>query len=305
MDTIHIRHRTVYRYTVPVVFGEHRLMVRPRDSHDLRNVSTRLIITPSANIRWLHDVFGNSIAIVTFETPAAELTFESDIVVEHYGLDDIAFPIEENARTLPFSYAAEELPDLGRTIERHYPDPGHKLDTWVRQFLAQNGPSWTQSVLNAITHAIHNDFRYIERSEEGTQPPVVTLERGAGTCRDFALLMMEGLRVLGIAARFVTGYLYDPSSEQSGIPFHGAGSTHAWVQAYLPGAGWVEFDPTNGLVSGKNLIRVGVARDPSQAIPIQGSFTGPPGAFTDMTIEVSVLSNVPQGAFGIDVGTAL
>jgi transglutaminase-like putative cysteine protease len=128
----------------------------------------------------------------------------------------------------------------------------------------------------------------------GVQTPAETLALGRGTCRDLALLMMEACRSLGMAARFVSGYLYDPAldlgveSAGEGAPVRGAGDTHAWVQIYLPGAGWVEFDPTNGLVGGANLIRVAVARDPAQAIPLQGSYYGPPEAFLDMVVDVKV-----------------
>jgi transglutaminase-like putative cysteine protease len=288
MDTLSIRHRTIYRYRRPVGFGEHRLMFRPRDSHDLRHVSSTLAISPAAAVRWRYDVFGNSIAIATFSEAAEELVFESDIVVEHYGFEGAYPPLEDYAEKLPFSYAFEELPDLRRSIERHHSDPQHKLDAWVRRFLADGAGTKTWDVLLAINTAITREFVYVERAEEGVQTPIETLERASGTCRDFALLMMEAVRTLGMAAHFVTGYLYDPG--QAGRPdgLRGAGATHAWSLVYLPGAGWVEFDPTNGLVGGANLIRVGIARDPSQAIPVQGTYFGATEDFIDMTVEVGV-----------------
>lgn len=288
MDTLSIRHRTTYRYHRPVTFGEHRLMFRPRDSHDLRHLSSTLTISPTAAVRWRYDVFGNSIAIATFSEAAEELVFESDIVVEHYGFDGAYPPLEDYAERLPLSYAFEELPDLRRSMERHHRDPQHKLDAWVRRFLADGAGTKTWDVLRAVNSAIHQEFAYAERAEEGVQTPIETLERASGTCRDFALLMMEAVRTLGMAARFVTGYLYDPG--QAGRPdgLRGAGATHAWAMVYLPGAGWVEFDPTNGLVGGANLIRVGVARDPSQAIPVQGTYFGAAEDFAGMTVEVEV-----------------
>lgn len=297
MKILDIRHTTTYRYARPVAFGDHRLMFRPRDSHDLRLLATGLTISPApARVRWLHDVFGNSIAVASFEGEAAELTFESHIKVAHFPLagssDEIEFPIEDYARTYPFSYSAEEVPDLARTTQRHYPDPDHKVDDWAKRFVAEaDGIPETQAMLVAMTVAIKEGFTYQARDAEGTQPPVETLESGSGSCRDFALFMMEAVRSLGFAARFVSGYLYDPALDpgaNGGCGIQGGGATHAWVEVYLPGAGWVEFDPTNGIIGGKNLIRVAVARDPSQAIPLSGSWTGAPADYLGMTVDVRV-----------------
>jgi transglutaminase-like putative cysteine protease len=189
------------------------------------------------------------------------------------------------ARTHPFSYSAEEVPDLGRTMERHYPDPEHKIDEWARRFVTAPGESDTQALLVDMTAAIRQELRYEAREAEGTQTPVETLARGAGTCRDFALLMMEAARSLGFAARFVSGYLYDDRAV-------GGGATHAWVQVYLPGGGWVEFDPTNALVGGQKLVRVAVTRDPAQAIPVSGTWTGTAGDFLGMAVDVEA---TPEG----------
>lgn len=289
-----VRHLTLYRYRRPVSFGEHRLMFRPRDSHDIRLLSTGLTISPTAQVRWLHDVFGNSIALAGFEETADELRLESLFTVDHYGVTEDTFPIASYARSMPFSYASEEIPDLGRTIERHYPDPEHKVDAWARRFLESNGANDTNAVLVAMTRAIKEEFTYSTRTQNGVQTALRTLELGSGTCRDFALLMMEAVRSLGLAARFVTGYLYDPALDGAGAGVVGAGHTHAWVQVYLPGSGWVEFDPTNGIVGGPNLIRVAVARDPSQAIPVQGTFIGLAEDFLEMSIEITVTA----GTFG-------
>jgi transglutaminase-like putative cysteine protease len=301
--TFAIRHVTVYRYARPVRIGRHRLMFRPHDSHDLRLLATTLTISPpAASIRWLHDIFGNSVAIADFACETAELRFQSDITLEHYAIDHPDFPIEAHARTYPFSYSNDEIQDLGRTAERHYPDPEHKVDAWVKRFVqAENGAAGaagfveTQPLLERIMHAIKSEFAYLARDAEGTQSPVETLDRGQGSCRDFALLMIEAVRSLGFAARFVSGYQYDPSSDPAGDPALNsrlmAGATHAWVQIYLPGAGWVEFDPTNAIVGGKNLIRVAVARDPSQASPLAGEWTGTPADYLGMEISVVVTAN--------------
>ncbi|HXE39604.1 MAG TPA: transglutaminase family protein [Azonexus sp.] len=297
-----IRHITIFRYARPVQIGRHRLMFRPRDSHDLRLFGATLTISPpAASIRWLHDVFGNSVTIAEFSAETAELRFQSDITLEHYALDAPYFPIEDYARTYPFSYSNDEIPDLARMIERHYPDPEHKLDNWAKQFATPEPgatPSLvhTQPMLERMMLAIKNGFAYEFRAAEGTQTPVETLERGAGSCRDFALLMIEAVRSLGLAARFVSGYQYDPAIDNGIIETPAAGATHAWVQIYLPGAGWVEFDPTNAIVGGKNLIRVAVARDPRQALPLVGEWTGTAGDYLGMEVSVMVTLNGGQSA---------
>jgi transglutaminase-like putative cysteine protease len=294
MAILKVLHRTHYTYANPVQFGDHRMMMRPRDSHDLRLIDTALTISPSANVRWMHDVFGNSVAVAQFTEPGTELLVESSFHFEHYPLPEYAVELEEYARAHPFSYDADEMPDLGRTAERHYPDPEHKIDAWARGFLEANPGHDTMGMLIAMTKAIKEQFSYNARDEMGTQEPLVTLESGTGTCRDYALFMMEAARSLGFAARFVSGYLYDESligGAASGTV--GGGATHAWVQIYLPGAGWVEFDPTNALVGGRNLIRVAVTRDPKQAIPLAGSFTGKPGDFLGMEVQVEITAEAP------------
>jgi len=299
-----IQHVTTYRYARPVRLGPHRLMFRPRDSHDLRLLSASLTISPPAAVlRWLHDVFGNSVAIAEFAGEASELRFQSDITLEHYGLHSPEFPIAEYARTYPFSYSAEEIPDLGRTAERHYTDPHHEVDEWARQFAlpdpaSGNGLVETQPLLERLMRAIKCEFTYLSRDAAGTRTPAETLAQRSGSCRDFALLMIEAARSLGFAARFVSGYLYDPAVDAGGSAVSGAGSTHAWVQIYLPGAGWVEFDPTNGIVGGHNLIRVAVARDPQQAIPLSGEWTGAPADYLGMEVVVNVTSREPAPAAG-------
>lgn len=293
MRRLRVHHETVYSYRQPVGFGEHRLMFRPRDSHDIRLLDAQLTISPPAEVRWLHDVFSNSIAIATFSERHQELKFVSEILIAHYGVTELSFPLEPYAQTYPFTYPPEEAPDLVRTIERHYPDPERKVDTWAKRFLQRSGGSTvdTSWLLGEITRAVHDEFAYERRYDIGTRDPVTTLNMASGSCRDLALFMMEAVRALGFAARFVSGYLYDPSLDNGpsgGDAVQGAGDTHAWVQVYLPGAGWVEFDPTNGLVGGDNLIRVAVARDPAQANPLQGTYFGAAADFQDMSVDVRV-----------------
>jgi transglutaminase-like putative cysteine protease len=284
-----VTHTTTYRYANPVTFGEHRMMMRPRDSHDLRLLGTALIIRPAGKVRWIHDVFGNSVALARFDAPAAELHVESTFRAEHYPLAEQSVEIEAYARHHPFSYDAAEVPDISRSAERHYPDPEHLLDAWVRRFIDGATKHETMTILSAMTKAIQKEFTYNPRDEMGTQAPTTTLKSGTGTCRDYALLMMEAARTLGFAARFVSGYLYDDSKLGGGKDtVIGGGVTHAWALIYLPGAGWVTFDPTNGLVSDRNLLRVAVARDPSQAVPLKGSFIGKKDDFLGMDVKVEI-----------------
>ncbi len=297
MRRLKVQHSTVYRYSNPVTFGDHRMMLRPLGTHDLRLVATRLVIAPQPSaLRWLHDVFGNSVAVASFNNSASELCIQSEIDLDHYETNEPDCPIEPYAETYPFHYSADEIPDLTRLIERHYPDPDHQVDLWARCFVQTNGQTNTLAMLTAMTKSIKGQgFQYSARLEEGCQTPTKTLQMRSGTCRDFALLMMEAVRSLGLAARFVSGYLYSPAADNSGNI--GGGSTHAWVQVYLPGSGWMEFDPTNGIVGNRDLIRVAVVRDPTQAIPIAGNWTGAPGDFLGLTVDVRVTSRPPDSAF--------
>jgi len=287
MLVITVRHVTTYRYKQAVALGEHRMMLRPRDSYDQKLLDAKLVITPEpANIRWVHDVFGNCVAIARFVGRAQELRFESVIRLDHSPTNALDFQIEEYAERYPFTYGADEMPDLLRTIERQYLDPEREVDRWARQFLRPDGRTDTSEMLAAMTNAIRRDLAYVAREESGVQDPAKTLRIKSGSCRDFAVLMIEAVRSLGLAARFVTGYLYRPEDGRGERV--GGGATHAWLEVYLPGAGWVEFDPTNGIVGNHDLIRVAVARDPRQAVPISGTWTGFPSDHLGMTVEVEV-----------------
>jgi len=289
-----VRHETRYRYSAPVSFGQHRLMLRPRDSHDLRLVDAELTLSPPGNVRWMHDVFGNSVAQVEFPQQAPELLIVSTLHLEHYGLTRPVFPIAPEAQVYPFVYSSSDRSDLGRLLERHYPDPQGLVEAFAKRFVKGRFMS-TYNLLSNMNAAIKTEFAYSARTLEGTQTPVETLQYRSGTCRDFALLFMEAVRSLGFGARFITGYLYDPALDGAGGAMQGSGATHAWADVYLPGAGWVEYDPTNGLIAGDNLIRVAVTRDPSQAIPISGVFDGTKGRPLGMTVDVTVrASATPQ-----------
>lgn len=291
MSVLHIRHVTTYRYKTPVTFGEHRLMMRPKESYDQRVLSADLLISPQpVALRYVNDVFGNCVGIVHFDRPADTLRFESKVVLEHTPAALTTDPDEVIARgaaSFPFAYGPEDLPDLLRCIERHHLDPDNVVQTWARRFIRWNGRTPVLSLLTQMTRAIHGDFTYSRRLEAGTQTPAETLALRSGTCRDFAVLMIEAARSLGLAARFVSGYIYSPPRLGDGA-YVGGGHTHAWVQVYLPSCGWVEFDPTNGLVGNRDLIRVAEVRDPRQAVPLSGAWDGDTNDYLGMEVEVDL-----------------
>ena len=288
MTILTVKHLTTYSYASPVRLGEHRMMLRPRDSNDQRLLKAGLDIEPRPHrLSLIYDVFDNCVAIADFAGETRRLRVENNITLEHIALDEPEFLLEDRARYYPFSYDADEMPDLARAIERHYSDPAGELDRWVRQFVNQGRPTETGALLMTLTNAIKESLSYERRTARGTQTPLQTLDSRRGSCRDYATLMMEAARALGFAARFVSGYLYVPSRD-SGETHVGGGSTHAWCQIFLPGSGWVEFDPTNGIVGNRDLIRVAVARDARQAIPLHGFYYGKVEDEQGMVVSVSV-----------------
>ena len=290
MTILSVNHVTTYAYAAPVRLGEHRMMLRPRDSADQRLLNAKLEIEPKPKrLRWIHDVFDNCVAIADFEGKTTRLEVVNNITLEHIPANEPEVMLEDRARYYPFAYDDEEMPDLRRSIERHYPDPAGDIDRWVQRFLQQGRPTETGALLMTLTYAIKEGLAYERRTAKGTQGPLQTLATGRGSCRDYATLMMEAVRALGLAARFVSGYLYVPDRD-TGERRLGGGATHAWCQVYLPGAGWVEFDPTNGIVGNRDLIRVAVARDARQAIPLHGSYYGDPADEKGMVVSVLVRS---------------
>jgi transglutaminase-like putative cysteine protease len=289
MPVLTIRHKTEYRYANPVAFGEHRVMLRPRDGHDLKVIEQRMTIDPEPiSLRWIHDVFGNSVGIAKFAGQSDRLVIESEVTIDHNPQQDIDLSQGDDAFFYPFKYEAEEMPDLRRSIKRQYADSDRIIEDWARQFVKSGEPTRTRDLLTDVTHAIKRQFAYRGRHHPGVQTPLETLALGAGTCRDFALFMIEAVRSLGFAARFVSGYLH----VRRGSGRVGGGNTHAWVQVYLPSAGWVEFDPTNGVVGNHGLIRVAVAREPRQAVPLCGTFTGSRSDSLGMNVDIDVIAQV-------------
>jgi transglutaminase-like putative cysteine protease len=286
MPILQIRHLTRYRYAQPVGFGEHRMMFRPRESYDQRVLESRLTIGPEpAGLRYVQDLFGNCVGVARFDRRDRELTFESLVRLEHTPAPLALDVDDELTAGAPFRYDPHEVADLALSIGPQHPDPGGAVMTWAQRFAPTAGRTKALAALVRMTHAIREEFTYAKRLHGPAQEPAETLAARSGSCRDFALLMIEAARRLGLAARFVSGYIYSASISDGRT---GGGHTHAWVRIYLPSCGWVEFDPTNGIVGNTDLIRVAVARDPIQAIPLYGSWIGEAGSYLGMDVEVDL-----------------
>jgi transglutaminase-like putative cysteine protease len=260
-------------------------MLRPRESRDLRLIFSDVALTPSSKLTWAQDVFGNAVATASFQTMTNALVIDSAVELQ---LDAAAWPVFDiaaSAIVYPFQYSSDESVDLGALAIQQYPDPSGRLRDWSRAFVRGSSTD-TLSLLKDLCAGVSKWINYQSREDEGTQSPTETLNRGWGSCRDFAVLFVEAVRSLGFGARIVSGYLYNPDRNSVGTA--DSGSTHAWAEVYLPGAGWITFDPTNRSVGGFNLIPVAVARDIWQAMPVAGSFVGMSDAFMGMNVEVSV-----------------
>lgn len=287
MRRYNVYHRTHYDFGVSVSLQRHTVVLRPRDSHSLRLLEANWVINPEpTQIHWLQDVYGNSIAELDFAGETTALTIDSRLRLEHFGAVHPAFPLAPHAVTWPFSYLPNEAIDLRVYLERLFADPDGVLDRWVRSLLAERIEHPTQDMLLNLMTVMKERLPYRERFEEGAQVPLQTLHEG-GSCRDLAVLMMESLRCINLATRFVSGYLYVPMQDGAAANI-GGGATHAWLQVYLPGAGWVDLDPTNAIYAGQDLIPVAVARDPATIAPVRGSFTGPAAIQTNLSVSVAV-----------------
>lgn len=290
MTVLTVRHITTYRYKQPVAFGEHRMMLQPREGADQHVVKSKIEISPKPRVfDRSEDLFGNIVHRAEFASRSTTLQFSSTMILDHRPVDLAAIRLEPYAHGVPFSYGSAEAPDLVRFVERQYLDPERALDFWVRQMIDSEVP--TLELLTRLNAVIHTHFVYKRRHEPGVQGPLETLRLGHGTCRDFAVLMIEAVRSLGFAARFVSGYLNIPPGEDGRLD---GGNTHAWLQIFLPGAGWLDFDPTSGMVGNSDLIRVAVVRDPRQATPLSGSWFGSAASYIDMSVQVGVVEGAAR-----------
>jgi len=285
MTVLNIVHRTEYRYRAPVALRQHRMTLRPRETRDLTLLSFDLSVTPAAAVTWAHDVAGNSVATASFSGLADHLVIESRTQVDLRAASWPVFEIATAALSYPFLYDDDDWIDLGPLAVPQYADARGRLSDWVEGFV-MGRPTDTLSLLKDVSNGVFSQISYQDRETEGTQGPLETLDRGWGSCRDFAVLYAEAVRTLGFGARIVSGYLHDPTRSLTGSA--GTGSTHAWVEVFIPGAGWVAFDPTNRTMGSGNLIAVAAARHIAQVAPVTGSFHGAPDDMQEMSVEVRV-----------------
>jgi transglutaminase-like putative cysteine protease len=286
MPILSVKHVTTYRYCQPVEFGEHRMMLRPRDDDDQRVLQSELEIRPRPReLAWERDSLGNHVAIAHFAERSDELRFVSSVCVEHKPRGFHEIDITEYARRYPFSYMTDDWSRLRHFTLFSSQQP--ELKRWVNQFFT-NEETGTHALLVDMTETIWRTFGHTARHERGIQDPLRTLCLGSGSCRDLATLMIAALRSRGIAARFVSGYVHLPEEEhEDGYRITG-GNTHAWVQVFVPGPGWVDFDPSAGVVGNQNLIRVAVVEHPRDAIPLQGTWYGSASDHLEMQVGVRV-----------------
>lgn len=255
----------------------------------MRILDSSLSVSPRADVHWTFDTFGNSVALLSFHEAADELVIESELILRRYGLDEPIARISRYASAYPVVYDADERVDLHPYLIPYRPMDQPALAAWLAEMVPHPAGS-TMQVLEGLGAAVHDGFRYARREAEGVQTPAETIALGSGTCRDFALLFMDAARTLGFAARFVTGYLHDGAADNvSGEDMTGGGATHAWADIFVPGAGWVEFDPTNRIIASRKLIRVATTRTPSQALPVSGTFEHDGGRFLGLQVAVRVM----------------
>ena len=278
MQRYKILHRTYYNFNGFVMLGPHSLRLRPKEDHALRIESSTLKINPPATLLWHRDVEDNSVAIATFDLPTTQLMVESEVIIQQYNEAPLDFMVAQYAIDFPFSYEADDEILLApyKSLPTH--KTKKRVSEWVADVWQPGEPIQTYTLLKRLASYIHNSLQYKIREEPGVQTAEQTLSYGSGSCRDYALLFMEAARCMGLAARFVSGYLHLPQATEN------LGATHAWAEVYLPGAGWKGFDPTAGELVGAEHIAVAVARLPDSVPPIEGSFVGPPGS----TMEVGV-----------------
>jgi transglutaminase-like putative cysteine protease len=281
MKRIQITHDTEYYYKTPVTFGTHRALFRPREGHDVHIESSVLEIEPHADVHWIRDIYGNSIAMLTFAEPGQKLRLHSRVIVSHYDQNPLDFLIDPNALSYPFQYSTDEQIELIPYRLASYPRDGAALRHWLSDLYTAGHVINTFELLNKLNTRIFESFKYARQEEPGVLSPAETIDLGTGSCRDYAVLLMEAARHWGFGARFVTGYI------QMGRDQHGA--THAWTEIYIPGAGWRGFDPTNNNFAGAEHVSIAVARDAEKASPLSGAWEGPADAFDRMEVMVQVV----------------
>jgi transglutaminase-like putative cysteine protease len=285
MPIVSIRHQTTYRYRNPVAFGEHRMMLRPMEGPDQRLLSYDLDISPEPSmLREQYDATDAWVSLARFEARARRLVVESRARIDHRPAAAERWnAVDATLGATPFTYDADEAAALAPSMRPHPADDA--VAAWARRFLRPVGRTRLATLLTNMTHSLREQMGYEVRLAGAPQSPAATLERGRGSCRDFAVLMIEAARSLGLAARFASGYVYGKGAAVAGEK---GGHTHAWARVYLPQCGWMDFDPTNGIVGNAGLIRVAAAADPGLTLPLHGSWRGLRSDCLGMDVTVSI-----------------
>ncbi|MDM7859415.1 transglutaminase family protein [Alteromonas sp. ASW11-36] len=281
MKRFKIVHQTIYEYPETVQLQTHTLRLRPREGHDQFIESFELKINPEACLKWHRDVESNSVAIATFSESTQRLFIESKSIVQKYDVVPHDFLIESYAVSYPFSYLTDDGRTLAPYLRRGDSSCNTALKNWIRVIWCENEPIQTFELLLLLNQQIYQSIGYIKRDEEGVQSTNATLTSRKGSCRDLANLFIDAARHLGLAARFVSGYIHEKSRDAT------PGTTHAWVEIFIPGAGWKGFDPTHGGLVGAEHIAVAVSRLPELVPSVEGSFWGRPGANLKVHVWVS------------------
>ncbi|MCB1490626.1 MAG: transglutaminase family protein, partial [Rhodobiaceae bacterium] len=285
-----IHHLTHYRYDRPVSLGPQIIRLRPAPHSRTRVISHSLKVTPTGHfVNLQQDPYGNWMTRFVFPEPVNELKIEVDLVADMTVYNPFDFFVEEAAEKWPFEYAEDLIPDLViyRTPEPAGPRLSVFLDTVERS--ARNTVDFVVELNARLSH----DIKYVIRMEPGVQTPEETLGIGSGSCRDSGWLLVQILRHLGFAARFVSGYLIQLKPDLislDGPPGtdHDFTDLHAWCEVYIPGAGWIGLDPTSGLLTGESHIPLAATPHYRNAAPISGAFSATGQVHTDFAFDMKV-----------------
>lgn len=325
-----LEHRTSYEFAQPVQVYPHTIRLRPAPHSRTPIPSYSLRVEPANHfINWQQDPFGNWLARVVFPDPVDRLEITVDLLADMTVINPFDFFVEDGAATFPFAYPEQLREDLAPYLRPVADDPGgaeappshlgHRgtspaVVTWLEDRLpslltapraaAVGEGTPIVSFVVALNHAIRDSVDYTVRLEPGVQPPSRTLDRGIGSCRDSAWLLVAALRHLGLAARFVSGYLVQLSTDQSAVdgpdgPAEDFTDLHAWAEVYIPGAGWVGLDATSGLLCGEGHIPLSATPHPSSAAPISGA-TGPVEVSFDFSNTVTRVAEDPRVTRPVD-----
>ena len=267
---LRIDHITEYRYRQSVGLTPHRLRLHPRGVPGLRILHSELRIHPGEHIlRWSLDAEGNAIGLVTFLNESDRLRIDSTLLLEQQITNPFDFLLEDRSLRLPLSYDERERQFLTPFLQSSDPESAREISLLLEPFLrGVSARDLTLDFLTAFNRAIPALFRYSLRHEPGVQTAEETITRREGTCRDFAHLFIESVRTVGLAGRYVSGYL---CSSPGSIREH---HTHGWCEVYLPGAGWRGFDPTNGVLAGAHHVAVATSLLAGDIPPVEGSYCG-------------------------------